>query len=67
MKVDFHIVRKAARTAVSAVVVAAVALASGVVMSAVAAVPPQGTELFRCQVHRGGGRDTRPDNALETS
>ena len=31
-----------------------------------AAVPPQGTELFRCQVHRGGGRDTRPDNALET-
>ena len=32
----------------------------------VAAVPPQGTELFRCQVHRGGGRDTRPDNALET-
>ena len=29
-------------------------------------VPPQGTELFRCQVHRGGGRDTRPDNALET-
>lgn len=22
--------------------------------------------LFRCQVHRGGGRDTRPDNALET-
>ena len=34
--------------------------------AAVAAVPPQGTELFRCQVHRGGGRDTRPDNALET-
>lgn len=31
-----------------------------------ASVPPQGTELFRCQVHRGGGRDTRPDNALET-
>ena len=31
-----------------------------------AAVPPQGTELFRCQVHRGGGRNTRPDNALET-
>ena len=30
------------------------------------AVPPQGTELFRCQVHRGGGRNTRPDNALET-
>lgn len=29
-------------------------------------VPPQGSELFRCQVHRGGGRDTRPDNALET-
>lgn len=22
--------------------------------------------LYRCQVHRGGGRDTRPDNALET-
>ena len=34
--------------------------------AAVAAVPPQGTELFKCQVHRGGGRDTRPDNALET-
>jgi len=31
-----------------------------------AAVPPQGTELFRCQVHRGGGKNTRPDNALET-
>ena len=31
-----------------------------------AAVAPQGSELFRCQVHRGGGRDTRPDNALET-
>ena len=31
-----------------------------------AAVAPQGMELFRCQVHRGGGRDTRPDNALET-
>jgi glycerophosphoryl diester phosphodiesterase len=27
---------------------------------------PQGTELFRCQVHRGGGKNTRPDNALET-
>jgi glycerophosphoryl diester phosphodiesterase len=22
--------------------------------------------LFRCQVHRGGGSDTRPDNSLET-
>lgn len=22
--------------------------------------------LFRCQVHRGGGRNTRPDNSLET-
>lgn len=29
-------------------------------------IPPQGAELYRCQVHRGGGRDTRPDNALET-
>ena len=29
-------------------------------------LPPQGAELYRCQVHRGGGRDTRPDNALET-
>ena len=29
-------------------------------------VPPQGTELFRCQVHRGGGKRTRPDNSLET-
>ena len=28
--------------------------------------PPQGSELFRCQVHRGGGRNTRPDNSLET-
>ena len=32
----------------------------------VACLAPRGTELFRCQVHRGGGRDTRPDNALET-
>lgn len=31
-----------------------------------AAVAPRGTELFRCQVHRGGGRNARPDNALET-
>lgn len=31
-----------------------------------AAVPPQGSELFRCQVHRGGGWNTCPDNALET-
>ena len=22
--------------------------------------------LYRCQVHRGGGKDTRPDNSLET-
>lgn len=29
-------------------------------------VAARGTELFRCQVHRGGGRNTRPDNALET-
>lgn len=43
------------------------ALAAGYGASAAAGgVPPQGTELFRCQVHRGGGRDTRPDNALET-
>lgn len=43
------------------------ALAAGYGSSAAAGgVPPQGTELFRCQVHRGGGRDTRPDNALET-
>ena len=43
------------------------ALAAGCGSSAAAGgVPPQGTELFRCQVHRGGGRDTRPDNALET-
>lgn len=43
------------------------ALAAGCGASAAAGgVPPQGTELFRCQVHRGGGRDTRPDNALET-
>ena len=46
--------------------VLAAALAAGAGMAAVAAVPPQGTEPFKCQVHRGGGRDTRPDNALET-
>ena len=26
----------------------------------------RGQGLYRCQVHRGGGRDTRPDNSLET-
>ena len=26
----------------------------------------RGDGLFRCQVHRGGGRNTRPDNSLET-
>ena len=40
--------------------------ASGCATAETAAVAPQGSELFRCQVHRGGGRDTRPDNALET-
>ena len=44
----------------------AVVLSAGAGPAAGAAVAPQGTELFRCQVHRGGGRDTRPDNALET-
>lgn len=42
------------------------AMASLSAVAVVADVPPQGSELFRCQVHRGGGRDTRPDNALET-
>ena len=42
------------------------AFAAGAGYAAGAAVAPQGTELFRCQVHRGGGRNTRPDNALET-
>ncbi len=46
--------------------IAAVALAACGGVAEAAAVPPQGTELFRCQVHRGGGRNTRPDNALET-
>lgn len=46
--------------------VLAFALAFSAFAEAEAAVPPQGTELFRCQVHRGGGRNTRPDNALET-
>lgn len=55
--------REIAKTVVFAFVLAVVG--SGVSV-ALAAVPPQGTELFRCQVHRGGGRDTRPDNALET-
>lgn len=27
---------------------------------------PREKGLFRCQVHRGGGKDTRPDNSLET-
>ena len=40
--------------------------ATGCATVETASVAPQGTELFRCQVHRGGGRDTRPDNSLET-
>ena len=44
----------------------ALAIAGLSVAAAMADVPPQGSELFRCQVHRGGGRSTRPDNALET-
>jgi glycerophosphoryl diester phosphodiesterase len=53
------------------IAVAAIAgLAVGFSVAAFGAVspslPPQGAELYRCQVHRGGGRDTRPDNALET-
>ena len=27
---------------------------------------PREKGLFRCQIHRGGGRATRPDNSLET-
>lgn len=27
---------------------------------------PREQGLFRCQIHRGGGRNTRPDNSLET-
>ena len=27
---------------------------------------PREQGLHRCQIHRGGGRDTRPDNSLET-
>lgn len=27
---------------------------------------PREKGLHRCQIHRGGGRDTRPDNSLET-
>jgi len=46
--------------------VAVVFLAEGCKTVETTTVPPQGTELFRCQVHRGGGRNTRPDNALET-
>ena len=42
------------------------AMAGLSVSVAMADVPPQGSELFRCQVHRGGGRSTRPDNALGT-
>ena len=45
---------------------AAALLACGCRTPETASIPPQGTELFRCQVHRGGGRDTRPDNSLET-
>ena len=44
----------------------ALAIASLSAAAVMADVPSQGSELFRCQVHRGGGRDTRPDNALET-
>ena len=48
-----------------ATVLAGVLVACGATAE-IATVPPQGTELFKCQVHRGGGRDTRPDNALES-
>jgi glycerophosphoryl diester phosphodiesterase len=60
------------KTSIRTSVIAAVAIGLTAVLCARAdiegsiPVAPQGTELFRCQVHRGGGRDTRPDNALET-
>jgi glycerophosphoryl diester phosphodiesterase len=60
------------KTSIRISVIAAVAIGLTAVLCARAdiegsiPVAPQGTELFRCQVHRGGGRDTRPDNALET-
>jgi glycerophosphoryl diester phosphodiesterase len=60
------------KTSIRTSVIAAVAIGLTAVFCARAdiegsiPVAPQGTELFRCQVHRGGGRDTRPDNALET-
>lgn len=44
----------------------ATAIFAGGCRTAEIAAEPRGKELFRCQVHRGGGRDTRPDNALET-
>lgn len=34
--------------------------------SSVGAPETRAQGLCRCQVHRGGGRDTRPDNSLET-
>ena len=52
--------------AIAAVAGMAAALSAAGGDTAGAAVPPQGAELYKCQVHRGGGRDTRPDNALET-
>ena len=35
-------------------------------LSSAGAQVTRGEGLYRCQVHRGGGRDTRPDNSLET-
>ena len=35
-------------------------------LSSAGAQVTRGQGLYRCQVHRGGGRDTRPDNSLET-
>lgn len=48
----------------AAVALAADEIAEKLSVSDVQATRGQG--LYRCQVHRGGGRDTRPDNSLET-
>ena len=43
-----------------------IAVALGALFNLLAETPDRLAYLNRGQVHRGGGRDTRPDNALET-
>ena len=56
------------RTLMFATMLAATAVADEIAekLSLADVQATRGQGLYRCQVHRGGGRDTRPDNSLET-